>query len=133
MGSEVLVPIQHESDIVSARRQGRSMAEGLGFRGSELTVIATAISEVARNIVNYAKHGQITLQIIDDGRRKGLGIVASDRGPGIPDLKLAMQDGYTTGNGLGLGLPGARRMMDSFEIQSEPGKGTVITMKKWPR
>jgi serine/threonine-protein kinase RsbT len=109
------------------------MAAEAGFSGSELTVIATAISEVARNIVNYAQSGEILLQRLQRGMQTGLLIVASDHGPGIPNLALALQDGYSTSNGLGLGLPGAKRLMDEFEIVSEVGKGTTVTMRKWKR
>jgi serine/threonine-protein kinase RsbT len=110
---------------------GRELAEGLGFSGSELTVIATAISEIARNIVEYARSGEITLKPIQHLGRRGILVVAQDRGPGIADIELAMQDGYSTSKGIGLGLPGARRLMDEFEIDSKMGKGTTVTMKKW--
>jgi len=130
---ELRIPIQSDTDIVVARQSGRSMAAEAGFSGSELTVIATAISEVARNIVNYAQSGEILLQRLQRGMQTGLLIVASDHGPGIPNLALALQDGYSTSNGLGLGLPGAKRLMDEFEIVSEVGKGTTVTMRKWKR
>lgn len=128
---EVRIPISNEIDIVSARQQGKAIGSSLGFSSSELTLIATAISEIARNIVTYAREGLVTLSVVDMGSKQGLSIVAEDEGPGIPDLSLAMQDGYSTGKSLGLGLPGARRLMDEFEIQSEVGKGTVIRMVKW--
>jgi serine/threonine-protein kinase RsbT len=127
------VPIRSDVDIVTARQEGRNLAAELGFRGSDLTVLATAISEVARNIVSYAHTGEIVLRPIRQGIRTGIVIVAQDNGPGIPDLELAMQDGYSTGNSLGLGLPGARRLMDEFEIDSQVGSGTTITMKMWVR
>lgn len=133
MTDELRIPIQSDTDIVVARQSGRSMAAEAGFSGSELTVIATAISEVARNIVNYAQSGEILLQRLQRGMQTGLLIVASDHGPGIPNLALALQDGYSTSNGLGLGLPGAKRLMDEFEIVSEVGKGTTVTMRKWKR
>lgn len=107
------------------------MAIELGFTGSAPTVIATAISEVARNIVAYAVRGEIVLSPIQDGQRRGMMVVARDEGPGIPDIERAMEDGYSTGKGLGLGLPGARRLMDEFEIVSQVGRGTAVTMKKW--
>lgn len=127
---ELCVPIQTELDIVVARQQGRAMAARLGFSPGDLALIATAISEVARNIVQYAKRGDILLKLVDEGRR-GIEVVARDNGPGIADLELAMRDGYSTGGGLGLGLPGAKRLMDDFDVVSESGKGTTITLRKW--
>jgi serine/threonine-protein kinase RsbT len=96
-----------------------------------LTVIATAISEVARNIVNHAKTGEITLTFTNHGNRRGIQIIARDEGPGIKDLAKAMQYGYSTNKGLGVGLPGAKWLMDDFDIESRPGTGTTVTMKKW--
>jgi len=131
--SETRVPIVHEGDIVSARQKGRELAVQAGFSASELTLIATAISEVARNIVVYATSGEISLGLREQQGRRGIEIVASDQGPGIPNIALAMQDGYSTKRSLGLGLPGSRRIMDDFHITSEVGRGTVITMIKWAR
>jgi serine/threonine-protein kinase RsbT len=125
------VAIDRDVDIVTARQIGRQLAAEAGFSGSDLTMIATAISEVARNIVEYAKRGEVHLEMASKHGRKGIVVVASDDGPGIPDIEQAMQDGFSTGRSLGLGLPGARRLMDEFEIVSEPGKGTTITMRKW--
>jgi len=133
MSSPRRIAIRHESDIVEARREGRALGEQLGFTRGELTVIATAISEVARNIVVYAKYGEVILDVVEDRGRRCLVVVARDEGPGIEDLTRAMSDGFSTAGGLGLGLPGARRLMDDFEIVSELGKGTVVTMKKWAR
>jgi serine/threonine-protein kinase RsbT len=130
---EVHVAIASDSDIVVARQKGRAMAERVGFTGSNLAVVATAISEVARNIVEYAKRGEIIIRTVNQGGRQGLAVIARDQGPGIPDIALAMQDGYSTAKGLGLGLPGARRLMDEFEIVSKVGRGTTVTMKKWVR
>jgi serine/threonine-protein kinase RsbT len=130
---EVIVGIATEADIVLARQKGRALATEIGFRGSDLTVIATAISEVARNIVRYAGRGEIVLRTAEPGPRPGVEIIARDEGPGIADIALAMQDGYSTGKSLGLGLPGAKRLMDEFEIHSEVGKGTHLTMRKWLR
>jgi serine/threonine-protein kinase RsbT len=127
------VVIAHDGDIVEARRKGRELAQRIGFAGSELTLIATAISEIARNIVVYAVHGEISLSEADNGSRRGIVVVARDEGPGIPDLERAMRDGYSTGNSLGLGLPGAKRLMDDFEIMSTVGLGTTVTMRKWKR
>lgn len=131
MADEVCVPINSEIDIVTARQKGRELAAPLGFSSTELTLIATAISEVVRNIVEYARRGEICLSVIQNGDKRGIRVIASDKGPGIPNIKLAMQDGYSTGKSLGLGLPGAKRLMDEFEIVSRVGKGTKITMKKW--
>ena len=107
------------------------MAAELGFDGSDLTLIATAISEVARNLVTYAKSGEIILAPTNHVGRHGILIVARDEGPGIPDVNRAMQYGYSTGKGLGVGLPGAKCLMDEFEIESKVGQGTKVTMTKW--
>jgi serine/threonine-protein kinase RsbT len=127
------VPILNDGDVVRARQMGRELASRLGFSSTELTLIATAISELARNVVTYAGTGEIHLQLVNDQDRRGILVVARDKGPGIADLDLALKDGFSTGEGMGLGLPGARRLMDEFSIQSEPGHGTVVTMKKWAR
>jgi serine/threonine-protein kinase RsbT len=129
--SQVQVKIQNSADIVAARQQGRALASQAGFSHSNLTIIATAISEVARNIVEYAKEGQVVITLVTDASKRGVEIVASDEGPGIPDVTTVMRDGFSTGKGLGIGLPGARRLMDEFAIASSVGSGTVITMKKW--
>jgi serine/threonine-protein kinase RsbT len=131
MEREVRVRIHSSADIVAARQQGRTLAAQAGFSSANLTIIATAISEVARNIVEYAKDGEVTLTLINDSNKKGIKIVAADQGPGIADIATVMRDGYSTGKGLGIGLPGSRRLMDEFEIASEVGKGTTVTMKKW--
>ncbi|PYQ22274.1 MAG: ATP-binding protein [Acidobacteria bacterium] len=128
---EGVVRIGSSADIVTARQRGRALAAGLGFSGSDLTVIATAISELARNIIEYATTGEIVLgQGRQDGR-PGIVIVARDEGPGIPDVTRALTAGYSTGPGLGLGLPGVRRLMDEFDIASRPGQGTTVTVRKW--
>jgi serine/threonine-protein kinase RsbT len=127
----IVVPIRSAADLVVARQMGRSLAARFGFTGSDLTVIATAISELARNILEYAQTGEILLTPVERGGRSGIAIAARDEGPGIPDLAQALQDGYSTGKGLGLGLPGARRLMDEFEIVSEVGRGTTVTVRKW--
>ena len=123
--------IRSGADIVLARQQGRTLALNLGFSDVDQIVIATAISEVARNIVEYAQQGEINISPLHIAGRTGILIVAEDHGPGIADLAQAMQVGYSTGRGLGLGLPGARRLMDEFEINSVKGKGTTVKMKKW--
>jgi len=131
--SEVRVRIESSADIVAARQQCRAQAVRAGFSNSNLTIIATAISEVARNIVEYAKEGEVVITVINNATKKGVQIIAADRGPGIADVSTVMRDGYSTGKGLGIGLPGARRLMDEFEIASEVGKGTTVTMTKWVR
>lgn len=125
------LPIESEGDIVVARQIGREMASHLGFSKSDLTLVATAISEITRNIVEHAGCGQIELDLTDNGSRQGIVVTAYDSGPGIDDIELAMMDGYTSKKGLGLGLPGSQRIMDEFEIRSEKGKGTTVVMKKW--
>jgi serine/threonine-protein kinase RsbT len=128
-----LVPIRRESDIVVARQRGKEMAAAGGFSSTQQTLIALAISELARNIVSYAQEGEILLSWLRDGGRAGMQIVARDEGPGIPNIDLAMRDGYSTGQSLGMGLPGARRVVDEFRIESAPGRGTTVTLKKWLR
>jgi serine/threonine-protein kinase RsbT len=125
------VGIHSDQDIVTARQQGRALAVELGFSTGDATLIATAISELARNIVSYARRGEITLKMVQASTRQGITIIASDSGPGIPDVRQAMRDGFSTSGSLGLGLPGVRRLMDEFEIASEPGRGTMVTVKKW--
>jgi serine/threonine-protein kinase RsbT len=127
---EVRIPIRVDADIVAARRAARELASRLGFSGTELTVIATAVSEVARNIVRFAGVGQIVVELLEQPRR-GVHVVARDAGPGIFDVERALTDGYSTYHGLGLGLPGARRLMDEFAVVSEMGRGTTVTMTKW--
>jgi serine/threonine-protein kinase RsbT len=124
--------VRLESDILAARQHGREVAEQVGFSGSDLALIATAISEIARNIVVHAGGGAIMITALADGRA-GIEIVARDDGPGILDIDLAMQDGYSTVASLGLGLPGARRLMDEFTIESQEGHGTTVVMRKWIR
>ena len=133
MGGDVRIPIETDADVVSARKQGRELAAQAGFSATELTVIATAISEVARNIVMFAERGEIVVSLVGDDGRQGVTVVARDSGPGIPDLDRAVQDGYSGYGGMGLGLPGSRRLMDEFEITSEVDKGTTVTMTKWRR
>lgn len=133
MSADTLIPIESEPDIVRARSEGRRLAAALGFSGTDQTLLATAISELARNIVRYAGSGQVALSSVDELGRKGVVVVASDQGPGIADLELALRDGYSTGNSLGLGLPGARRLVDEFELISAVGVGTTVTLKKWLR
>jgi serine/threonine-protein kinase RsbT len=133
MADEMRVAIRSGTDIVTARQQGRELAATLDFSRGDLALVATAISEVARNIVSYAGEGEILLSIIEEDGRQGILIVASDRGPGIEDVDEAMRDGYSSGGSLGLGLPGSRRIMDDFQIRSKVGEGTTVTMKKFQR
>ena len=127
----IKVDIKSDADIVTARHEARELAKDVGFSSSELAVIAAAISELARNIVSYATEGSISFGLLNEGSKNGIVIIAKDKGPGIADIQLAMQDGYSTSNSLGLGLPGVKRLMDRFDISSEPGKGTTITVTKW--
>ncbi|HWC39286.1 MAG TPA: anti-sigma regulatory factor [Acidimicrobiales bacterium] len=131
MADELVIPITTDSDIVVARQKGRELAERIGFSRTDLTFIATAISEVARNITSYADRGEILFRIVDGDGRVGIHMEARDEGPGIGDLQRALEDGYSTAEGMGLGLPGARRLMDDFEVRSEAGIGTTVIMRKW--
>jgi len=125
------IAVISEEGIVLARQAGREMSAGLGLSETDQTLVVTAISEVARNIILYAGRGVVELEVTTGSDGYGLRIRAVDEGPGIPDIELAMRDGYSTGRSLGLGLPGARRLMDDFSITSEPGQGTIVTMVKW--
>jgi serine/threonine-protein kinase RsbT len=129
--AECRVPINSERDIVLARQKGRAMAAELKFSVGNATLIATAISELARNIVSYAGRGEIVMSVANNSKRTGITIVASDNGPGISDLTLALRDGFSTSGSLGIGLPGVRRLMDEFDIDSQPGRGTIVTVTKW--
>lgn len=127
------VSINSEADIVTARQEGRALAKELGLADTDQVAITTAISEVARNIVQHAREGEIILSVAERDGQSGIIVMARDRGPGIPNIERAMEDSYSTAGGLGLGLPGARRLMDEFQITSEVGKGTTVVMKKWRR
>ena len=131
MSDERRITIRSDDDVVAARREARELAASLGFEPTDLTLLATAISEVARNITAYAGEGEIVVSVRNNGGRLGIRVVARDAGPGIDDVDLALRDGYSTGDGLGLGLPGARRLVDEFAIDTAPGRGTVVTMVKW--
>ena len=133
VADDLLIPITADTDVVTARQRGRDLAAEAGFSSGDQTVIAAAISEIARNILMYAKRGEVTLGVVTNGDRQGVVIVARDQGPGIRDVERALEDGYSTSGGLGLGLPGARRLMDDFDVSSTVGKGTTVTMKKWRR
>jgi serine/threonine-protein kinase RsbT len=127
------VTIESDRDILSARTHGRALAQQLGLPNGDLTLVATAISELARNIILYARRGEIVLGVIQKNGREGLAVVASDRGPGIPDVGRALDVGFSTSGSLGLGLPGVRRLMDDFEIVSRVGQGTTVRATKWKR
>jgi anti-sigma regulatory factor (Ser/Thr protein kinase) len=131
MADEVRITIADDTDLIPARAEGRALAQRLGFTRTDATLIATAISEIARNIVVHVGKGEIVLRALDDGRRCGLLVVATDEGPGIRDVEAAVQQGYADSASLGLGLPGARRLMDEFAVVSEAGRGTTVTMTKW--
>lgn len=127
----VRIPINRDADIVAARQAARQLAERAGMKGNDLTLLATAVSEVARNIVRFTEGGEIVVEIVEQDGRRGVQVVARDTGPGIADVAQALTDGYSTYAGLGLGLPGARRLMDEFAVVSEEGRGTTVTMTKW--
>jgi serine/threonine-protein kinase RsbT len=129
--NEINVPIASDQDVVVARHKGRSLATELGFSASDSTLLATAISELARNIVSYAGRGEIVLRATHNSDRPGVMVVARDNGPGIASVEQALRDGYSTSGSLGLGLPGVRRLVDEFEIVSEVGQGTTVTVRKW--
>jgi serine/threonine-protein kinase RsbT len=131
MRDEICIAVASDRDMVPARAEGRALAESLGFSRTDATLIATAISEVGRNILIHAGSGEIVLSALHDDGRSGLEVVARDSGPGISDVDAALRDGYASRGGLGLGLPGARRLMDEFDVASQLGEGTVVTMKKW--
>ena len=133
MDDEVRVPIHADADLVTARAEGRAMAERLGFPRPDPTLVATAISEIARNIVVHVGSGEIVLRPLHEADRYGLVVIASDDGPGIRDVEAALRDEYSGRGGLGLGLPGARRLMDEFDLESDADNGTTVTMKKWRR
>ncbi len=128
---EVRIPIRSDSDIVLARQKGRELAAQVGFNPTDLTLIATAISELARNILRYARGGEIIMGPAGQATATGIAITARDEGPGIASIEQAMQEGYSTSGGLGLGLPGVKRLMDEFEINSKAGEGTTVRIRKW--
>lgn len=131
MACDIVVNINNSDDIVAARKAGHQLALDLGFSLTDVTMIATAISEIARNITSYAGRGAVRVMVAERDGRKALVVRAEDDGPGIADIERAMEDGYSTGRGLGMGLPGARRLMDRLVVESEHGRGTVVEMWKW--
>jgi len=130
-GAQVRVFIRDESDVAVARRRARELASQQGLSEVEAEALATAVTEIARNIVVHAGSGEILFGLIADAPRRGVVVIARDTGPGIPDVEQAMQDGFSTKHGLGFGLPGARRLVDEFEIESKTGAGTTVTLRKW--
>lgn len=128
--SEV-VPLLTSEDVVVARQHVRKAAQDIGLSLVDQTKVVTAASELARNTVTHGGGGEMRLALLNDGSRRGVRLTFEDRGPGIPDIELALKDGYTTGPGLGLGLGGARRLSDEFEITSTPGQGTRVTIIRW--
>lgn len=135
MGDEQRIPIAEEHDIVIARQMARELARVLGFGAIDQSRVATAVSELTRNVIRYATDGRgvATIEPLDVDGRVGLQIVVSDEGPGIADLELVMTEGYTSGEGLGLGLSGTKRLMDEMELESTVGAGTTVTIRKWRR
>lgn len=131
MAGDIVVEIHKPDDIVAARKAGHQLALNLGFSLTDVTMIATAISEIARNITSYAGRGAVRIAVAERDGREALVIRAEDDGPGIADIERAMEDGYSTGRGLGMGLPGARRLMDRLVVESALGRGTVVEMWKW--
>jgi serine/threonine-protein kinase RsbT len=129
--TDFVVDVNNSDDIVAARQAGHELARQLGFSLTDVTMIATAISEIARNITTYAGRGEVRVGLQYRDGRQALVVRAEDDGPGIADIERALEDGYSTGRGLGLGLPGARRLMDRLIVESAPGKGTVVEMWKW--
>ncbi len=134
--TRIVFPIRSEQDLVTARAEARTAAQIIGFRLVDQSRIATAVSELTRNVLRYATNGQGTIEIRavrDVSEREGIEIVVSDSGPGIGDIDMVLRDGYSSGTGLGLGLPGTRRLMDEMEIDTAVGRGTTVTIRKWRR
>lgn len=131
--TEVRVVVESDRDIVNARQQGRLMAAQLGFSPGTATLIATAISELARNILSYALRGEVSMRMLEMNGSRGISVRAHDEGPGIPQPNQALEDGYSTSGRLGLGLPGVKRLMDEFRLETTPGRGTTVTVLKWVR
>ena len=131
VATEARMVVESDRDIVSARQQGRLMAKQLGFSPGTSTLIATAISELARNILMYAQKGEVLIRTLEENGNRGLAVEARDRGPGIPQPERALEDGYSTSGRLGLGLPGVKRLMDDFRLETGPGRGTVVSVRKW--
>jgi len=133
VATESRVVVESDRDIVSARQQGRHMAVQLGFSPGSATLIATAISELARNILLYARRGEVTMRMLESNGSRGIAVEARDEGPGIPQPQRALEDGFSTSGRLGLGLPGVKRLMDDFRLDTAPGRGTTVMVRKWVR
>jgi len=127
------LPLRSDEDVVALRKHVRERAVAIALSLVDQTKLVTAASELARNTLKYGGGGTVYLDALGDGFRKGVGLIFVDNGPGIPDLELALRDGYTTGGGLGLGLGGSRRLVDEFDIDSRPGEGTAVSVVKWKR
>lgn len=125
------IPIVRDMDVVTARLAARALASRVGFTGTDLVLIASVVSEVARNIVAYAGPGEVVLSVVQSRSRLGLQVIARDQGPGIADLSRALEKGFSTSRSLGLGLTGSKRFMDEFRLESTLGSGTTVTMRKW--
>jgi serine/threonine-protein kinase RsbT len=125
------IPIVRDTDVVTARLAARALASRVGFTGTDLVLIASVVSEVARNIVAYAGPGEVVLSVVQSRSRLGLQVIARDQGPGIADLSRALEKGFSTSRSLGLGLTGSKRFMDEFRLESTLGSGTTVTMRKW--
>jgi serine/threonine-protein kinase RsbT len=126
-----MMPLRTSDDVVRVRQSVRAHAVSAGFSLVEQTKIVTAASEIGRNTIDYGGGGTLRIELVRNGRRRGVRLTFTDEGPGIADLGMAMKDGYTTGNGLGLGLGGAKRLSNEFDIRSTPGQGTVVTLARW--
>lgn len=124
-------PVASDKDLVTIREFGRKLAGQIGFESNDQTLIATALSEICRNVLEYAGSGKVTIKPGNRKKSDGLTVIVSDSGPGIEDVNKALQEGYSTGRGMGVGLPGTMRIMDDFSIESKIGKGTTVTMSKW--
>lgn len=131
MTKREVLPLKNSNDIVLARQKVRQWSIDLRFSLVDQTKLVTAASELARNALDHGKGGEMTIEILNSGTRSGLRLTFEDHGPGIPDLEMAMRDGYTSGNGMGLGLGGSKRLVNEFNVESEVGKGTRVTVARW--
>lgn len=130
-GTTERVPIRTPQDVVLVRQRARTLAAGQGLSLVDQTKVVTAASELARNTLEHGKGGEAVLEALENGVRRGVRLTFVDEGPGIPDVHAALKDGFTTGTGMGLGLPGARRLMNEFSIESTPGRGTRVVVARW--
>ena len=130
-GTTERVPIRTPQDVVLVRQRARTLAAGQGLSLVDQTKVVTAASELARNTLEHGKGGEVLLETVENGTRRGIRLTFEDHGPGIADLTAALRDGFTTGTGMGLGLPGSRRLMNEFSIESTPGQGTRVVVARW--